>query len=42
LRDPEDAADRQKVDQVTTDFMTTFGYRLKEVFAETADYCKGP
>jgi len=42
LRDPEDILDRQKVDQVTSDFMTTFGYRLKEVFAETADYCKGP
>jgi hypothetical protein len=42
LRDPEDLPDRQKVDQVTSDFMTTFGYRLKEVFAEAADYCKGP
>jgi hypothetical protein len=42
LRDPEDLPDRQRVNQVTSDFMTTFGYRLKDVFAATADYCKGP
>ena len=41
LRDPEDVADRQRVDQITTDFMTTFGYRMKDVFAETAVYCMG-
>jgi hypothetical protein len=41
LRDPEDDLDRQKVDQVTTDFMTTFGYQMKNVFAETAVYCMG-
>jgi len=41
LRDPEDLTDRQKVDQVTTDFMTTFGYQMKNVFAETAVYCMG-
>ena len=41
LRDPEDAADRSRVDQMTTDFMTTFGYRMKDVFAETAVYCMG-
>ena len=41
LRDPENLTDRQKVDQVTTDFMTTFAYRMKDVFAETAVYCMG-
>jgi hypothetical protein len=41
LRDPEDLADRQRADQITTDFMTTFGYRMKNVFAETAVYCMG-
>jgi hypothetical protein len=41
LRDPENPADRQKVDQLTTDFMSTFGYRMKNVFAETAVYCMG-
>ncbi|MDH3337829.1 MAG: hypothetical protein OEM76_08405 [Gammaproteobacteria bacterium] len=41
LRDPEDVTDRQRVDQITTDFMTTFGYRMKDVFAETAVYCMG-
>ena len=41
LREPENAADRQRVDQLTTDFMTTFGYRMKDVFAETAVYCMG-
>ncbi len=41
LREPENAADRQRADQLTTDFMTTFGYRMKDVFAETAVYCMG-
>ncbi|MDH3614593.1 MAG: hypothetical protein OEU90_09545 [Gammaproteobacteria bacterium] len=41
LRDPENAADRARADQMTTDFMTTFGYRMKDVFAETAVYCMG-
>jgi hypothetical protein len=41
LRDPENAADRQKVGNLTADFMTTFGYRMKDVFAETAVYCMG-
>jgi len=41
LRDPEDDTDRQRVDQITSDFMTTFGYRMKDVFAETAVYCMG-
>ena len=42
LRDPEDLTDRTRVDQITTDFMTAFGYRMKNVFAETAVYCMGP
>ena len=41
LRDPEDATDRARVDQITNDFMTTFGYRMKNVFAETAVHCMG-
>ena len=42
LRDPEDINDRTMVDTLTTDFMTTLQYRMKDVFAETAAYCKGP
>lgn len=41
LRDPENSADRSRVDQITSDFMTTFGYHMKNVFAETAVYCMG-
>jgi len=41
LRDPENLADRQKIGQVTTDFMTTFAYRMKDIFAETAVFCMG-
>ncbi|MDH3265853.1 MAG: hypothetical protein OEM25_02700 [Gammaproteobacteria bacterium] len=41
LRDPEDINDRGMVNQLTTDFMTTLGYRMKDVFAETAVYCMG-
>jgi hypothetical protein len=41
LRAPENAADRQMVSQLTTDFMTTLGYRMKDVFAESAVYCMG-
>ena len=41
LRDPEDLTDRNKVGQITNDFMTTFGYRMKDVFAETAVHCMG-
>jgi hypothetical protein len=41
LRDPEDPGDRQQVTQITSDFRSVFGYRMKEVFAATADYCKG-
>ena len=41
LRAPEDSSDRQMVDDLTTQFMTTLGYRMKDVFAETAVYCMG-
>jgi len=41
LRDPEDIGDRGMVDQLTTDFMTTLGYRMKDVFAQTAVHCMG-
>jgi hypothetical protein len=41
LRDPENDTDRTRADQITTDFMTTFGYRMKDVFAETAVHCMG-
>ena len=45
LRDPEDQDDRDRVAQIVDDFggvpMGTGSYDLKEVFAATADYCKG-
>ena len=41
LREPEDASDRPRVDEITNTFRTT-GYRLKQVFADTAAYCMGP
>ena len=41
LRDTEDATDRAMVGQLTTDFMTTLGYRMKDVFAQTAVHCMG-
>ena len=41
LRSPENAADRAMVDQLTTDFMTSLGYRMKDVFAQTAVHCMG-
>jgi hypothetical protein len=41
LRDPENIADRGMADQLTTDFMTTLGYRMKDVFAQTAVHCMG-
>jgi len=40
LREPEDATDRTRVDEITNTFRTT-GYRLKQVFADTAAYCMG-
>ncbi len=41
MRDPQDSADRAMVDQLTTDFMTSLGYRMKNVFARTAVHCMG-
>lgn len=41
LRSPEDSNDRDRVDQITSDFRGAYQYDLKEVFAATADYCKG-
>ncbi len=40
LRPPVNAADRQKVQDVKADFKAG-GYKLKQVFAETAVYCMG-
>lgn len=40
LRSPEDAADRNKVDQMVVSF-TSQGYQMKQVFAEAAVYCMG-
>ena len=41
MRDPQDATDRGMVNQLTTDFMTSLGYRMKDVFAQTAVHCMG-
>ncbi len=41
LRSPEDDPDRTRFDQIITTFRTT-GFRMKQVFADTAVYCKGP
>lgn len=40
LRKPANAADRSKIDVITTNFASS-GYKLKQVFTDTADYCKG-
>lgn len=41
LRDPVDAADRQKVNDMTALFTTSGAYQMKPVFAEAAAYCMG-
>ena len=41
LRDP-DLPDQGMVSTLTNDFMTSLNYSMKEVFAQTAVYCKGP
>jgi len=41
LRSPENSTDRAMVDQLTSDFMTSLGYRMKDVFAQTAVHCMG-
>lgn len=40
LRKPANAVDRDKVSAMTTNFANS-GYQLKQVFIDTADYCKG-
>ncbi len=40
LRDPGNAADRQKVSEIKTTFKST-GYKMKQVFADAAIYCMG-
>ncbi len=39
LRDPVDAADRLQITNMTSNFQS--GYNLRQVFAESAAYCKG-
>ena len=40
LRNPGNAADRSMIDTIVADFANS-GYNLKQVFIDTADYCKG-
>ena len=40
LRPPANAADRLKVRDITSQFKAN-GYRMKDVFAETAVHCMG-
>jgi len=40
LRKPANATDHSKVDAITANFASS-GYKLKQVFIDTADYCKG-
>lgn len=40
LREPQDAADRGAIDQITEAFKQS-GYKLKQVFAQSAQYCMG-
>jgi len=40
LRQPETAADHTRVDQIVGTFQGT-GYKMKQVFADTAEYCMG-
>jgi hypothetical protein len=40
LRPPVDSADRSQVDSMVTAFRSG-GYRMKQVFAKSAAYCKG-
>jgi hypothetical protein len=39
LREPEDSSDQAKITSMTNNFKTA--YRIKTVFADAADYCKG-
>jgi len=40
LRKPQDAADRNAISNITSTF-TSNNYRIKDVFAASAAYCKG-
>lgn len=40
LRSPENSADRSQIDDMVSRFKGS-GYRIKQVFADAADYCKG-
>jgi hypothetical protein len=40
LRQPQDIADRNQIDIMLSDFQSD-GYRIKSVFANAANYCKG-
>jgi hypothetical protein len=40
LRSPQDVADRTQITSMTDTFTGT-GYNIKQVFADSADYCKG-
>lgn len=40
LREPQDSADRAQIDTMTSSFRSN-GYRIKQVFADSANYCKG-
>ena len=40
LRDPQDANDRNAIDQIVNTFRTT-GYSMKQVFADSAVHCMG-
>jgi hypothetical protein len=40
LRKPANAVDHAKVSEITADFASS-GYKLRQVFIDTADYCKG-
>ncbi len=40
LRSPQDFADRTHITNMTNTFTST-GYNIKQVFADSADYCKG-
>lgn len=40
LREPENSTDRARIEAIADDF-TNSGYRLKQVYADTAVYCTG-
>jgi hypothetical protein len=41
LRNPQDAADRSQITSMAGSFRSS-GYRLKQAFADAAEYCMGP